>query len=54
VPGAIGQSLAATMLGALVARTCGWHWPAGVVFGVALSVASTGVPRGHGGGPVGL
>jgi CPA2 family monovalent cation:H+ antiporter-2 len=41
VPGAIAQSLAATMLGALVAHTFGWSWSAAVVFGIALSVAST-------------
>ncbi|HVK12172.1 MAG TPA: cation:proton antiporter, partial [Gemmataceae bacterium] len=41
VPGAVVQSLVATVLGALVARSFGWDWRAGVVFGLALSVAST-------------
>src|SRR6185503_6369375 len=41
VPGAVGQSLIATMLGALVARAFGWEWEAGIVFGLAMSVAST-------------
>ena len=41
VPGALVQSAVATALGALVARAFGWEWPAAIVFGVALSVAST-------------
>jgi monovalent cation:H+ antiporter-2, CPA2 family len=41
VPGAIVQSLVATALGALVAHLAGWGLTAGIVFGVALSVAST-------------
>src|SRR3954449_11549926 len=41
VPGALAQSLAATALGAGVARAFGWDWSAGLVFGLALSVAST-------------
>src|SRR5262245_20922063 len=41
VPGAVAQSLVATALGAAVARAFGWGWAAGVVFGLALSVAST-------------
>jgi CPA2 family monovalent cation:H+ antiporter-2 len=41
VPGAIGQSVVATGLGALVAHAFGWDWAAGIVFGMALSVAST-------------
>ena len=41
VPGAIGQSAVATVLGALLARSFGWDWSAGLVFGMALSVAST-------------
>jgi CPA2 family monovalent cation:H+ antiporter-2 len=41
LPGAIAQSLTATILGALVARAFGWDWKAGIVFGMALSVAST-------------
>jgi CPA2 family monovalent cation:H+ antiporter-2 len=41
VPGALGLSLAATGLGALVGVASGWGWPAGLVFGLALSIAST-------------
>ena len=41
IPGAVAQSAIATALGALVAHGLGWSWPAGIVFGLALSVAST-------------
>ena len=41
VPGAIAQSAVATALGAVVAHAFGWSWPAAIVFGLALSVAST-------------
>ena len=41
VPGAIFQSLVATILGAVVAHSFGWSWAAGIVFGLAISVAST-------------
>ena len=41
VPGAVAQSVAATALGAGVAYLAGWGWEGGVVFGIALSVAST-------------
>lgn len=41
IPGAIGQSIVATILGALLARGFGWDWSAGLVFGLAISVAST-------------
>jgi K+:H+ antiporter len=41
VPGALVQSAVATALGAVVARVFGWEWPAAIVFGAALSVAST-------------
>jgi len=41
VPGALCQSAAATLLGCLLARWAGWSWPAGIVFGLAVSVAST-------------
>jgi CPA2 family monovalent cation:H+ antiporter-2 len=41
LPGAVTQSLVATALGAGVARAFGWDWAAGIVFGLALSVAST-------------
>ena len=41
VPGAIGQSAIATAFGVVVALACGWSATAGLVFGLALSVAST-------------
>ena len=41
VPGAVAQIAAATGLGALVAHLWGWSWGTGLVFGLALSVAST-------------
>jgi CPA2 family monovalent cation:H+ antiporter-2 len=41
VPGAVAQSVTATVLGVLLAHSFGWSWSSGVVFGIALSVAST-------------
>jgi monovalent cation:H+ antiporter-2, CPA2 family len=41
VPGAVGQSLVATALGALAGLMFGWTFGAGLVFGLAISVAST-------------
>jgi CPA2 family monovalent cation:H+ antiporter-2 len=41
VPGAILQIVVATLIGAGLARLLGWSWNAGLVFGLALSVAST-------------
>src|SRR5215471_16676635 len=41
IPGAVVQSAVATVLGLFLARAVGWSWSAGVVFGIALSVAST-------------
>jgi CPA2 family monovalent cation:H+ antiporter-2 len=41
IPGAVVQSGVATALGAVIARTAGWDWSAGLIFGMALSVAST-------------
>jgi len=41
VPGAVAQSAVATALGIGVGRLVGWPLSTGVVFGVALSVAST-------------
>ena len=41
IPGAIAQSAVATILGAIIARWFGWSWPAGIIFGMALAVAST-------------
>src|SRR6267142_936185 len=39
--GALCQSAAATLLGALAGRSFGWSWSGSLVFGLALSVAST-------------
>src|SRR5688572_31416758 len=39
--GALCQSAVATVFGALAARAFGWSWSSGLVFGLALSVAST-------------
>ncbi|MGB8854068.1 MAG: cation:proton antiporter [Pirellulales bacterium] len=41
VPGALVQSAVATLLGALAGRLLGWEWPAAIIFGGAISVAST-------------
>jgi CPA2 family monovalent cation:H+ antiporter-2 len=41
IPGAIAQSAVAAVLGAVIARWFGWSWSAGIVFGMALAVAST-------------
>jgi CPA2 family monovalent cation:H+ antiporter-2 len=41
IPGAIAQSVVATVLGAIIAHLLGWAWPAAIVFGLTLSVAST-------------
>ena len=41
VPGALAASLIATLLGAAVGLAAGWSLSAGVVFGLAISVAST-------------
>ncbi|HYD67113.1 YbaL family putative K(+) efflux transporter [Azospirillum sp.] len=41
IPGALGQIVAATALGVGVAHIWGWSFGAGLVFGLALSVAST-------------
>ena len=41
VPGAVVQIAVATALGAGAARFWGWTWGEGLVFGLALSVAST-------------
>jgi K+:H+ antiporter len=41
VPGAVAQIIAATVLGATVAVSWGWPLVSGIVFGLALSVAST-------------
>jgi CPA2 family monovalent cation:H+ antiporter-2 len=39
--GAAGQSAIATVLGAAAVHLAGWDWTPGLVFGLALSVAST-------------
>ncbi|MGH8047039.1 MAG: cation:proton antiporter [Chthoniobacterales bacterium] len=41
IPGAIAQIAAATALGAGAMHLFGWSWKAGIVFGLAISVAST-------------
>jgi K+:H+ antiporter len=41
IPGAVVQIAAATGLAALTAHFWGWSWGASLVFGIALSVAST-------------
>jgi CPA2 family monovalent cation:H+ antiporter-2 len=41
IPGAIVQILVATFLGAVSTHLLGWSWSAGIVFGMAISVAST-------------
>lgn len=41
VPGALIQSAASTLVTALLLRLLGWRWSAGLVLGLAISVAST-------------
>jgi len=41
IPGAIAQIAVASVIGAALARSWGWSWSAGIVFGLCLSVAST-------------
>ncbi len=41
IPGAVGQIVVATAIGAGVAMTWGWSFGGGLVLGLALSVAST-------------
>jgi CPA2 family monovalent cation:H+ antiporter-2 len=41
IPGALIQIAAATALGAAATHLLGWDWTAGIVFGLAISVAST-------------
>jgi CPA2 family monovalent cation:H+ antiporter-2 len=41
VPGAVGQSLVATVLGVIVAVAFGWPIKSGLVLGMAMAVAST-------------
>jgi CPA2 family monovalent cation:H+ antiporter-2 len=41
VPGALGGSLAATMVGTAIGLSSGWGWSASLVFGLAISMSST-------------
>jgi CPA2 family monovalent cation:H+ antiporter-2 len=41
IPGAVAQSVVATVLGALAGWSVGYSWGAGIIFGLAISVAST-------------
>jgi CPA2 family monovalent cation:H+ antiporter-2 len=41
VPGALGQSTAATLACAGLAVAVGWSWQSGLILGIAVSVAST-------------
>jgi CPA2 family monovalent cation:H+ antiporter-2 len=41
IPGALVQIAVATILGAVITRLFGWSWTNGLIFGVAISVAST-------------
>lgn len=41
LPGALIQSLATAAFGAVVMHTLGWGWKVGIIFGLAISVAST-------------
>ena len=41
VPGAMAQIFVSAVLGAVATHALGWSWTAGVVFGMAISVAST-------------
>ena len=41
IPGALVQSAVATVLGALAGRMLGWEWATSLIFGGAVSVAST-------------
>lgn len=41
LPGAIGQTLLTTTIASLIMHAIGWPWEAGIVFGIAIGVAST-------------
>lgn len=41
IPGALGQMTLATLLGVGLSQTWGWSIPAGIVLGLAISIAST-------------
>ncbi|MCX6990515.1 MAG: cation:proton antiporter [Chlamydiae bacterium] len=41
IPGAIGQTLLTTTITAVILHSLGWSWESGIVFGLAIGVAST-------------
>ena len=41
IPGAIGQTLLTTVITSVIMHAIGWSWEAGIVFGLAIGVAST-------------
>jgi CPA2 family monovalent cation:H+ antiporter-2 len=41
IPGALGQSTAATLVCTVLAAALGWSWQSGILLGIAVSVAST-------------
>jgi CPA2 family monovalent cation:H+ antiporter-2 len=41
IPGSVGRIVLVTAVGAAVTRAFGWSWAASIVFGLAISVAST-------------
>src|SRR5688572_12263271 len=41
IPGAVGQSTAATLACTALAMALGWTWQSGLILGIAVSVAST-------------
>jgi CPA2 family monovalent cation:H+ antiporter-2 len=41
IPGAVAQSVTAALLGFAIGIAAGWSWQGAVIFGIALSVAST-------------
>jgi CPA2 family monovalent cation:H+ antiporter-2 len=41
IPGSVGRIVLVTAVGAVVTRAFGWSWAASIVFGLAISVAST-------------
>lgn len=41
VPGAFGQTLISSIAGAILIHAIGWSWGTGIIFGLAIGVAST-------------
>lgn len=41
IPGAVGQTFATSIVGAILIYYMGWPWEAGIVFGIAIAIAST-------------